>query len=52
MTKEKSIRKRYMKALEKVLLSGECKLAAEMVVAMIGNDVKKASKLLIKAKAL
>lgn len=32
-------------------ICGECKLAAEKVVATIGNDVKKASKLLIEAEA-
>lgn len=52
MTKEKAIRKRYMKAMEKVWLSGKSKLVAEMILAIIGNNVKKASKLLIEAEAL
>lgn len=52
MTKGKAIRRRYWSACEKALLSGEIKLGVEMIVAVVGNDVKKASKLLLKAEAL
>lgn len=51
MTKEKAIRRRYWSACEKALLSGEIKLGVEMILAVIENNVKKASKLLIEAEA-
>jgi hypothetical protein len=52
MTKESSVRKRYRDALEKSLLSGKSKLAAEMIAAILDNNVKKAAKLLRESESL
>lgn len=52
MTKEMSIRKRYRDALEKALMLGKSELAAEMIMAIFGNNVAKAAKLLKESESL
>lgn len=53
MTKEgKAARRRYQNAMQKAFLSGDMKLLARMITAIIDGDVKRAAKYVLKAEAL
>jgi len=54
MIKEKihPMRQRWMNALEKAMLAGKSKLAAELILFRMNHNVKKIYKLILKAEAL